>query len=69
MTDNFTPAEALEFRGVVFNTHTASMYAVSSKSFKLNYEGTYDISVVCYDADNNMSIKTFTVVISNKEVK
>ena len=69
MTDNLTPAEALKFKIFIFNTHTASMYAVSTKSFKLNYEGTYDISVVCYDADDNMTIKTFTVVISNEEVK
>ena len=69
MSDNITPAEALKFRVFVFNTHTAAMYAFSNKSFKLNYEGTFEISVVCYDADDNMSIKSFTVVISNKEVK
>ena len=69
MSDNVTPTEALSFKIFVFNTHTAGMYAVSQKSFKLKYEGTYEISVACYDADDNMTIKTFTVVISNEEVR
>ncbi|MBE7080977.1 MAG: DUF5011 domain-containing protein [Clostridiales bacterium] len=69
MTDNVTPTESLTFKVFIFNTHTASMYAVSEKSFKLNYIGTYEISVACYDADDNVAIKTFTVVISYEGAK
>ncbi len=64
LSDNITPKDSLKFKIFVLNMYTASMYAVSEKSFKLNYEGTYEISVVCYDADENQTIKSFTVVIS-----
>ncbi len=69
MSDNVTPTDSLTYKVFIFNTHTASMYAISEKSFKLNYVGTYEISVACYDADDNATIKTFTVVISYEGAK
>ncbi len=71
MNDNYTPTKELTFKIFVLNKHTTTMYAVPSgeKSFKLTSIGTYDVSVVCYDTEGNKTTKTFTVVISNEEVK
>lgn len=71
MKDNATPTKELTFKILILNKHTSnlSVVPVGEKSFKLNSVGTYEISVVCYDTDGNTTTKSFTVVISNEEVK
>ncbi len=66
LSDNVTPVESLSYSIFILNKHTGNISTTTDKTFTLNYEGTYEISVVCHDADYNKTTKTFTVVLSNE---
>ncbi len=66
--DNVTPDSDLTFNIFVLNMQTSILTVVpeGEKSFQLKNEGTYEISVIAYDADGNSTTKSFTVVISKE---
>lgn len=67
LSDNITSTENLTFTVMVFDITNSIIYPISGSSYKFNSVGKYQIAIVCQDEANNVSIKSFDVIVSEVE--
>lgn len=64
ISDNLTKTENLITTIVLRDCTDAILFPINSKTIKFDKVGRFEVSIVCQDLANNVSIKSFEVVVS-----